>query len=255
MRSVEENADTSPFVLATDLDGTFAGGTAAERRALQRALADRQATLVYVTGRSVPSARSLMAELDLPRPRTLIADVGASVVDGHDLAPLDGVDAAIAERWPGAEAVRRRLDGLEGVSEQHVGARRRVSYVTRNGELADALERARRRLDGLDVELIASAGVYIDVMPGGVHKGSTLLRTRERLDGAPERWIVAGDTMNDFGLLTTGLAGIVVGNAEPELRRRLDGRDDIFVAEGHGAAGILEGLTHFGLIEANGDGE
>ena len=70
-----------PLVLATDLDGTFAAGTADALSALHRALAATSATLIYCTGRSVPSARQLVQESNLPIPHVLIADVGVSVLE------------------------------------------------------------------------------------------------------------------------------------------------------------------------------
>ncbi len=103
--------------------------------------------------------------------------------------------------------------------------------------------------------MIGSAGTYVDVLPGGVNKGTTLRRVLAWL-GRPEHdVVVAGDTLNDLALFETGLSGVVVGNCEAGLRERVGGRDHVYVAAGHGAAGILEGLGHFGWIEEVSHGE
>lgn len=84
--------------------------------------------------------------------------------------------------------------------------------------------------------------------PRGVNKGTTLRRVLSWL-GRPETdVVVAGDTLNDLALFETGMAGIVVGNGEPALRERVRDREHTYHARAHGAAGILEGLTHFGWI-------
>src|SRR5690606_10144297 len=107
------STESPALILATDLDGTFAGGKPEERRELQAALrALPGARLIYVTGRTVEATRELMEEAGLPRPDLLVADVGTTVVGGEDFAPVPEVEAALDEAWPGAEPVRRRLEGL-----------------------------------------------------------------------------------------------------------------------------------------------
>ncbi|HEX7117286.1 MAG TPA: HAD-IIB family hydrolase [Longimicrobiales bacterium] len=245
------------MILATDLDGTFAGGTADDRRRLQRALAHHaDALLIYVTGRSVAAARELMAEAPLPVPDVLIADVGTTVVRGADFAPVESIEREIAARWPGGDVVRARLAGLDLVAEQPIDAPRRVSYwLSAGAAMDDALAAVAARLDGLDVALIGSADTYVDVLPGGVDKGSTLRRVLAWLGRPGRDVVVAGDSLNDLALFETGLRGIAVGNGEPELLRRVAGREHVYVAAGHGAAGILEGLGHFGCIEEVSHGE
>jgi glucosylglycerol-phosphate synthase len=64
-----------------------------------------------------------------------------------------------------------------------------------------------------------------------------------------ERVVVAGDTLNDLSLFETELKGIVVGDAEPELCRRVEligGR--AYLATLPGGGGIIEGLRHHGLV-------
>lgn len=271
-----------PLTLATDLDGTFAGGAERDRTRLQRILAATPGTtLIYITGRSVPATRALMAEAGLPHPDLLIADVGTTVRHGPELAPLTALETEIARLWPGGDAVRARLAGLAAIVEQEVRSPYRVSYapVTSahlaarslppaelpaellGGEpppnaapaaaaapLAAALEAARTRLAGLPVDLLGSAGIYLDVLPRGVNKGSTLRRTLRWLGRPDDEVLVAGDSMNDLALFQTGLAGVAVGNSEPELIARLAGLERVHLAGGHGAAGIIEALEYFGWL-------
>jgi hydroxymethylpyrimidine pyrophosphatase-like HAD family hydrolase len=288
-----------PLVLATDLDGTFASGSERDRAELQGILAATPGTtLIYVTGRSVPATRSLMAEAGLPHPDLLIADVGTTVRHGPDLAPVTALESEIAECWPGGAAVRERLAGLQGIVEQEVRSPYRVSYspastahlaasslspaeirdldssrkVGTAGKvsytsspsnpqseppgkvLARALEVARERLAGLPVDLLGSAGIYLDVLPRGVDKGTTLRRVLRWGGHADSDVLVAGDSLNDLALFETGLAGVAVGNSEPELVARVAGMERVYLARGHGAGGIIEALKHFGWLAPAGAG-
>jgi sucrose-6F-phosphate phosphohydrolase len=253
MKKAQETAAAPALILATDLDGTFAGGTAGERRELQRALVSLPgATLIYVTGRTVEATRELMETAPLPHPDLLVADVGTTVVQGEEFAPVRDIEEQLDRLWPGADAVRRRLEGLAGIEEQEVRPPRRVSYWLREGAMEGTIARMAERLEGLSVDLVGSAGVYIDVLPGGVNKGSTLRRVLEWLERSETEVVVAGDTLNDLALFETGMPGIVVGNCEVELRTRVGHREHLYLARGEGAAGILEGLRHFGWLEEGG---
>jgi hydroxymethylpyrimidine pyrophosphatase-like HAD family hydrolase len=209
--------------------------------------------LVYVTGRSVPATLELMEERDLPRPDLLIADVGTTVRSAPDLAPVEEIEAEIEACWPGRAAVRERLNGVPGLELQAVDAPRRVSYWVREGTVSEALDRAAERLEGLAVDLVGSAGVYLDVLPRGVNKGSTLRRVLRWLERSETDVVVAGDSLNDLALFDTGMRGVVVGNCEAELRSRVQGREHLYLARGEGAAGILEGLRQLGWIGRGGD--
>ncbi|MFM7635104.1 MAG: HAD family hydrolase [Cyanobacteriota bacterium] len=48
-------------------------------------------------------------------------------------------------------------------------------------------------------------------------------------------------------MFQTGLAGVMVGNAEPALLRHLPVLPHTYLAEGHGCVGIAEGLAHHGF--------
>lgn len=66
--------------------------------------------------------------------------------------------------------------------------------------------------------------------------------------------IVCGDSGNDKDMLSGSSRAIVVANAEPELKQWMqhqqlaseDGR--VFIASNNMAAGIMEGIEHFGFL-------
>lgn len=238
-----------PFVLATDLDGTFAAGVDETRRALVAAMrATAETRIIYVTGRSPESTRRLMDRIDLPAPDLLIADVGSSVISktGERVAEIE---THIAGRWPGSDTVRARLAGTRGIAEQDVRSPHRVSYVVHSrDDLRPAVRRVRRRLRQLTTDLIDSDGQYIDVLPRGVNKGTTLRRVLAWLGLPEDRTVIAGDSLNDLSLFETGMAAVLVGNAEPRLSRRVSRHAHVHASAHEGVDAIVDGLTRFGYL-------
>lgn len=268
---------TIRYVLASDLDGTLADGSDEARRELIEWLKERDdARLVYVTGRAPASARTLMQRAALPAPDVLIADVGTTVLEGRSFGSIAAIEAEMEREWPGADVVRERLAPMTSLRPQDVEAPRRVSwwiepvrqqrapgddpFAARAPDdasmQADAARLAREvgteaaeRLAPLAVDVLVSANVFLDVLPRGVNKGSTLLRVLEWMGAGRESCVVAGDSLNDLALFTTGLRGIVVGNCEPALAERVNGMGQVYRARETGAGGVLEGLRHHRWLE------
>jgi len=229
-----------PLWLCTDLDGTFVEGDPKSRRQLYAALErDPAAHLVFVTGRGLESVIPLLSDPTLPSPEFIIADVGGTVVAAPSLRPVQPLQSEIDRRWPGSQAVLERLTGIDGLARQDVPQERRCSFYVSDESLVDIV---RERVTPLGCDVLHSAGCYLDVLPGGVDKGSTLAALLAMLEVEGDQVLVAGDTLNDLALFDTDLPGVVVGNAEPALREATADRPNVLQAQGGGAAGILEAL-------------
>jgi hydroxymethylpyrimidine pyrophosphatase-like HAD family hydrolase len=238
------------LVLVTDLDGTLLGGTLAERRAFYGWLEARREQVLHVfcTGRDLHSIDRLLQQdevLGLRAPHLVIGDVGCTVACGASLEPLPLAVDPIEARWRGKPArVAPLMAGAAGVLGQPVHGERRLAYyydpdLFDHGLIAE--------LEALGVDCVLSDNRYLDVLPPGVNKGTTLISLLKLLDLPGERVVTAGDTLNDLAMFETGLAGVMVGNAEPALRRQLPRLPRTYLAEAHGCAGIVEGLRHFGF--------
>ncbi|HEX6965852.1 MAG TPA: glucosylglycerol-phosphate synthase [Gemmatimonadaceae bacterium] len=229
--------------LATDLDGTFLGGSEADRLALYRALRDTpDVRLAFATGRGVESVLPLLSDPLVPDPEFIIADVGATIVHRDGLRPVQPIQWEIDERWVGADAITRALNGIPGLERQPVPQERRCSFLL---EDASYIPEIQSRLMHLDCDVLFSAGRYLDVLPRGVSKGATLRRLVEHLEIDPDNVLVAGDTLNDQSLFTQGFRGVVVGRAEAALRRATAALPDVLHASAPGAGGILEAVRAF----------
>lgn len=232
------------LVLATDLDGTFLGGSDAQRRALYDHLAERDdAMLVFVTGRDIDFIAELIATPGMPRPRYIIGDIGTSVFDGATLEPVRELEAPIAALWNDAgERVKALLDGDLGLTLQDTPFRYRLSY---DYDPAALSPRSVAKVEAAGFDCLLSADRFFDVLPRGVSKGPTLLRLVEALELDPQAVLVAGDTMNDLSLFQTGLKGVAVGNSEPRLAAAVRGLPNVYRSPSPGAAGIADAIHHF----------
>ena len=234
------------MLLATDLDGTFLGGDTAQQAALYRILnSSKTLQLIFVSGRGLATILPLFDEPLMPKPDFIICDVGATIVNGNSLEPVEPIQSLIEERWPGKEKVAAVLHGVKNLLPQDVPQQRRCSYFY--NEHTD-IEDLKCRVQQLECDLILSAGKFVDVLPKGINKGFSLQMLSNQYHFNAEKILVAGDTFSDLSLFATGYKGVVVGNAEPGLREATAGLPAIYHAKEEGAGGILEAMQHFSLL-------
>ncbi|MFC3606526.1 glucosylglycerol-phosphate synthase [Stutzerimonas tarimensis] len=241
------------MLLATDLDGTFLSGDPQDRLSLYQTItAHPDIQLAYVTGRSLETVLPLLADPTLPQPDYIIADVGASLYHGETLQPIQPIQQQIDACWPGETQVASALLEFPDMERQDVPQSRRCSYYCSPERAADP--RLKEIADALDCDLLYSADLYLDFLPRGVNKGSSLMRLVETLGIDPEQVLVAGDTLNDLSMLTSGLKGVCVGQSEPGLlestRSHTSAR--VFHADSPGCGGIIQGFSHFGFLGEHG---
>jgi hydroxymethylpyrimidine pyrophosphatase-like HAD family hydrolase len=234
--SHSSRTDRSRLVLATDLDGTFLGGTAEQRHGLYTWIEDRRdlVTLIFVTGRDLPFIRELIADGSVPRPDYVIGDVGTTIAGGHGIEPLAALESPIAQLWGDAGArVRALLEGEPGLRLQDTPFRYRQSYHYEPERLArSTLE----KIEAAGFDWLLSADTYLDVLPRGVSKGPTLLKLAAHLELPHSHLLTAGDTLNDLSLFETGLTGVAVGNSEASLKARVAGMPNVYLSALPGAA-------------------
>jgi len=97
--------------------------------------------------------------------------------------------------------------------------------------------------------VIYSSARDLDVLPLTANKGNALRWICQRLGIELNEVVVCGDTGNDSSMfIVPGVRGIAVGNAEAELLEAVR-RTDAYLAKGECAAGVMEGLKAFGVIE------
>ncbi len=242
------------LVLATDLDGTFLGGSDADRKTFYDWIeANRvRVGLIFVTGRDPGHITHLTKRKGVPRPDYVVGDVGTTIAEvgsDHLLAPIAELEAAIAEAWGDSSAkIEARLHHAPGLRLQGTAFRYRVSYDMDPSRFDEA---AKDTVAELGLDSLISDNRYFDVLPKGVSKGPSLLRLLTHLGIDNRRCLVAGDTMNDHSMLSMGLNAVAVGGSEPALVERLAGLEHVHLARQEGVAGIAEAIIAFNLLSRN----
>jgi len=241
-------ANSADLLLATDLDGTLLGGSTDERSRLLDLLNEirNRTLLIFVTGRGLESIIPVLNDPLVPDPDYIIADVGSTIVRTEDLEPVEPLQSRVSAGWPGTSKIVEALKEFEGIERQEVPQERRCSFYMK-GMMEPGSEFVRRVRD-LKCEILISAGRYLDILPEGVSKGSTLKALVDLLETDSSRVVVAGDTLNDLSLFQTGYRGIVVGNAEKALLDETRSFKNTYFSSSHGAGGITEGLIHYGML-------
>ena len=239
------------LVLATDLDGTFLGGSDAERADFYAWLEGQRHRigLIFVTGRDPGFVSNLTKRQGVPRPDYVVGDVGTTIAEvggDHLLSPIAELEAEIATAWNDSSAkVEAALHRSPGLRLQSTAFRYRVSY-----------DMDPERFDPGAIDTVAEFGLdalisdnrYFDVLPKDVSKGPSLLRLLAHLGVDNRRCLVAGDTMNDYSMLSLGLPAVAVGGSEPALVEKLKDHDHVHIAREIGVGGIAEAIVKFEFL-------
>jgi hypothetical protein len=211
--------------------------------------------IVYATGRSRSSYNTLKAEKQLLDPDALIASVGTEIYDDdRDDNPDPAWSEKLSEGWDRELAVATAAHYSDLVPQEDSEQRPfKVSYLVTEEAAVEVLPRLKSQLSerGLDVKLIFSGGKDLDILPRHADKGLAVQFLQQKWGIDTTRTVVCGDSGNDIALFSVGSSrGIIVGNARPELQQWYDESpaDYRYLAQGHCAAGILEGLQHFGFF-------
>lgn len=245
-----KHINPSRFVLATDLDGTFLETSGAENDPLYRLINEQRedTTLIFVTGRNIELILPILDDPFIPRPDYIISDVGASVLCGKTLEPIQPLHSQSCQSWQKALTnIEDLLPEMDVFMRQPIPHERRLSYYIPPEDMPHDLI---SRLQSRECDTIYSRDDehdYLDILAKGTNKGKTLLKLIEHLGFDQSKVLVAGDTMNDHSLFETGLNGVVLANAERALKKNVAEAPNIHFSQLPGTQGIFEALMHFDL--------
>ncbi len=236
-------------VLVTDVDDTLTGDDEALAILLQKLeTTDAKVGFGIATGRNLNESLDLMKELEVRVPDLLITAAGTELHYGTRLLPDRSWERQIRYRW-NRDEVHRVVGAIPGLSRV---AKSETKYRLRyrlDPKQAPSLREIRRlvRQEGLRVTTILDHEVYLDVIPVRASPGLAIRFFCFKWNLEPQRLLVAGDSGNDWDMLSGDTLGVVVSNHTPELER-LRGRPRVHFAESPHARGILEGIDHYDFL-------
>ena len=241
-------------LLVTDIDNTLLGDDDAVA-AFVRTIEAHHGELAFgiATGRTLPSALSVLRSHGVPVPDVLITSVGSEIHYGGR-RPVE--DAAwrrtIDHNWDRA-ALEELLTVVPGLKLQARANQRRfkLSYDV-DPDVAPPIDAIRDRIRdaGLEARVIFSHRAYLDILPARASKGDAVRFVAHRWGFPLDDVLVAGDSGNDEAMLTLGVQGVVVANHDDEIGH-LRGRSHIHFADGQHAWGVLEGIEHHGFVNTD----
>lgn len=242
-----------PFVrrmLVSDIDNTLIGdrpSLATLMDMLQRC--GHELGFAVATGRNLDSTLRVLRQWSVRIPDVLITSVGSEIHYGRELKPDVGWRNHIRHQWR-RDALAQALAEVPGLSLQRPENQRefKLSYDV-DPEAMPPLRtlQAMLRAQRLSAKLIYSHQSFLDVLPVRASKGQAVRYLAYKWGLPLGDFLVAGDSGNDEEMLLGDTLAVVVGNHSPELAT-LRGLERVYFAGASHAAGILEGIAHYGFV-------
>jgi len=242
------------WLLVCDIDGTLLlpdlGNPGLE--GLNGFIGDRRDRIVFAlnSGRGLGDISSVAEFGPIARPDWIMSDVGTALHSGFTPDTADSEwDRIMAQDW-GREDIRAALEGCSGLVEQeawHQHTAKLSYYFTAPvaGIFPEVLRRTEPWHDAC--KKIVTIDYFLDIMPTWGGKGASVEYLARKLGIPDARVIVAGDSGNDRDMLDRGFRPIIVSNHSADLAD-LAVSPGVFLSRERGAAGVLEGLIHFGCL-------
>ena len=248
------------WILASDIDNTLTGDPQALKQLGARIETLRQQQklrLFLTTGRTLDEVLKGFEEENIPDADAIISQVGTEIYVppfSAEMAPLAEWNNFLHERYSREQAVEF-LENIEGaqIQSERYNTPLKVSYfLDKTPDPEQAVARVKQRVAAADngYQVVWSSGKHLDILPAAAGKGKAIRFLIDYLALSPEQVIAAGDSGNDRSMLDAFDCGIIVANAQPELKELRNDvrRTSYYFAEEKCAAGVAEGLRHFGVL-------
>ncbi len=247
-------------ILASDVDNTLTGDPEALKRLAEKITALRERgrfALFLTTGRTLDEVLDGFEKENIPQSEAIITQVGTEIFIppySPDMDPLPEWDTYLRRQYSRQQALEfvQDIDGAK-IQPGRYNTPLKVSYFldeTPDPEEAAELVKQRVAEDGGSYQVIWSSGKHLDILPAASGKGKAIRFLIDFLNLKPQQVITAGDSGNDRTMLEEFEQGIIVANAQPELIKLKEEKQNsaLYFAKNRYAAGVEEGLRHFGVL-------
>ena len=234
------------WLFVSDVDDTLTGDDGALAELMGALAAAREwIVLAYNSSRPCASLRQTFQEKpQMLTPDFLVGAMGTEIEDGASGEVAVAYSARLGD-WQ-----RDRIQAMMATMPftphpEAFQTRFKASYDVPDEDSYHQVL-ARLRAEDIDAKVVYSGGKNLDIIPRAAGKAAVIDYLRRSLQIPPGRVVVAGDSGNDLDMFVDPYKGIVVANADSELKA-LQG-ENIYQTQARHAAGVLEGLRHWGVL-------
>jgi sucrose-6F-phosphate phosphohydrolase len=250
------------WILASDVDNTLTG----DREALDQLAArvsllreQEELFLILSTGRRLDQVLAGIEEEGIPYPDGVISQVGTEIYlppYAEGMSPLAQWETGLLQQFSAKTAVAflEEIRGLEMQPQKYNTSLKVSCYLDGAPDPDSAAALIKQRINQADkgdaYQVVWSSGRDLDIIPAAAGKGNAIQYIIQVLDLEAGKVIVAGDSGNDRSMFDKFNHGIIVANAQPELKRLQEESvsPNHYFAQNKFAAGVTEGLRHFGVL-------
>ena len=238
-------------IFSTDLDGTVVGDNAATARFRdfwQSLPEDNRPLLVFNSGRLLDDQFDLMKQVPLPSPDYVIGGVGTMLSCRDQPSLATAYTASLGQAFD-IDKIKSLVSDFPGISIQPERYQHglKSSWYLHDANADDILSiESLLAGNGIDARIVYSSDRDLDILPRAADKGAALTFLCQHLAIGLDEVVVAGDTGNDRAMFElSGVRGIAVANALPELKALAARHGNIFSALENEADGVISGLRHW----------